>query len=95
MARKKTLADFDEGQFELMWNYLRMGHQKANIPALKELCDQLRQCLLQKTAGQRADDPDNYINFSDVGTIINCIAIEAMALYLSGELDKLEEMRNG
>jgi hypothetical protein len=30
-----------------------------------------------------------------LGTIINCIVIETMQLYLSGDLDKLEELKNG
>lgn len=79
----------DAGQFDLMWSFLQMGKQKANIPALKELCDQLRQAMIQKTAGQR-DDPSFYTKFGDLGTIINSIVIETMCLYLSGELDKIE-----
>lgn len=84
-----NVKNLDAGQFELMWNFLRMGKQKANVPALKDLCDQLRQVMIQKTAGQR-DDPEYYTKFEDIGTIINSIVIETMALYLSGELDKLE-----
>ena len=83
--------NLDAGQFELMWSFLQMGSMKANIPALKELCDQLRQAMIQKTAGQRDDDPDFYTKFEDIGTIINSIVVETMALYLSGELDKLEK----
>lgn len=49
---KPTVKRLDEGQLEMMWNFLRMGYQKPNIPA-------------------RA-------------------VIEAMCLYLSGALDKLE-----
>lgn len=79
----------DAGQFDLMWSFLQMGKQKANVPALKELCDQLRQAMIQKTAGQR-DDPSFYTKFGDLGTIINSIVIETMCLYLSGELDKIE-----
>lgn len=85
-----NVKNLDAGQFDLMWNFLRMGYQKANIPALKELCEQLRQAMIQKTAGQR-DGPKFYTQFEDIGTIINSIVIETMALYLSGELDKLEE----
>jgi hypothetical protein len=79
----------DAGQFDLMWSFLQMGKQKANIPALKGLCDQLRQAMIQKTARQR-DDPSFYTKFEDLGTIINSIVIETMCLYLSGELDKIE-----
>lgn len=86
-----NVKNLDAGQLELMWSFLRMGCQKANVPALKDLCGQLRQAMIQKTAGQRDDDPDFYTKFEDIGTIINSIVIETMALYLSGELDKLEE----
>ncbi len=85
-----NVKNLDAGQLELMWNFLRMGYQKANVPALKDLCGQLRQAMIQKTAGQRDDDPEYYTKFEDIGTIINSIVIETMALYLSGELDKLE-----
>ena len=85
-----TTKRLDEGQLDLMWNFLQMGAQKPNIPALKELCDQLRQAMIQKTDGNRNSNPKEYVSFDDLGTIINCIVIETMALYLSGELDKLE-----
>ena len=92
---KITTKWLDDGQLDFMWNFLRVGYQRANIPALKELCNQLRQAMIQKTGGQKKDDPAEYINSADIGTIVNSIVIETMALYLSGELDKLEEIRNG
>lgn len=90
----RTKKALDEGQLETMWNFLRMGAQKPNVPALKELCTPLRQAMLQKTAGQRADKP-NDVDFDDVPTIVNCIVIEAMCLYLSGWLDEKESGING
>lgn len=95
MMAKPTTKRLDEGQLEMMWNYLRMGYQKANIPALKGLCDQLRQAMIQKTGGQRKDDPTEYVPLDDIGTIGNSIVIETMALYLSGALDRLECEENG
>lgn len=89
---KPTVERLDNGQLELMYNFLRMRYQKPNIPALKELCDKLRQAMIQKTAGQRDDDPKEYVSFDDLPTIINCIVIETMALHLSGTLDKLEKV---
>ena len=83
----------DKRQLEMMWNFLKMGVQKPNVPALKELCATLRQAMLQKTAGQRADKP-NDVDFDDVPTIVNCIVIEAMCLYLSGWLDEKESEMN-
>lgn len=89
---KPTVKRLDEGQLDLMWSFLRIGNQKPNIPALKELCNQLRQAMIQKTGGQRADDPKEYVPLDDLPTIINCIVIETMALHLSGALDKLGEV---
>lgn len=62
--------------FNTMWAFLQMGGQKSNIPALK-------------TAGQRADKPSD-ISFAELDAVMNVIVIEAMCLYLSGDLDKLE-----
>ena len=87
---KPTVQDLDMGQLDLMYSFLQVGHQRANIPALKDLCDQLRQAMIQKTAGQRSDDPKQYVPFANIGTIVNSIVIETMCLYLSGELDRLE-----
>lgn len=75
--------------FDTTWAFLQMGGQKSNIPALKEHCEMLRKLMTQKTAGQRADKPSD-ISFAELDTVMNVIAIEAMCLYLSGDLDKLE-----
>ena len=88
----RTVKELDEGQLDLMWNFLMMGEQKANIPALKEHCDQLRQAMIQKTGGNRKNDPKYYTSHEDIGTLVNCIVIETMCLYLSGELDKIEAL---
>ena len=87
---KAAVKRLDEGQLDVMWNFLRAGMVKPNIAALKEYCDQLRQAMIQKTAGQRSDDPAENVSFDDLQTVINCIVIEAMALRLSGALDRLE-----
>lgn len=84
---RPTVERLDKGQLDLMWNFLMMGKQKANKPLLRELCDQLRQLMIQKTAGQRKDDHEEVIDFDELETIINCIVIETMALYLSGGLN--------
>ena len=91
---RPDVKQLDAGQLTAMYNMLRMGFQTANIPALKEHCDLLRQAMIQKDAGQRKDSPACNVNFEDLGTIINCIVIEAMCLYLSGDLDKLGRMDN-
>lgn len=91
---KHTVKNLDAGQLDFMWQFLQMGHQKSDIPTLKEHLDLLRQAMIQKTAGQRRDDPKSYVPLEDVGTIVNCIVIETMCLYLSGDLDKLEALLN-
>ena len=87
---KHTIEELDRGQLDLMWNFLKMGNGKPNIAALKENLDALRQLMIQKTAGQETYRKSHEIQYEDLGTIINCIVIETMQLYLSGGLDKLE-----
>ena len=88
---KPTVKRLDEGQLEMMWNFLRMGYQKPNIPALKESLDAIRQMMIQKTSGQDGYSTNEAIDFDDLQTYINFVVIESMCLYLSGELDKLED----
>lgn len=83
--------DVKRDSFDAMWAFLQMGRQKSNIPALKEHCEMLRYMMMQKTAGQRKNKP-NDIPFYELDTVCNVIVIEAMALYLSGDLDKLDRM---
>lgn len=83
----------DRGQLDFMWNFLNFGTAKPNIPALKKLLDDLRRVMTQKTAGQQPYKKANDIPFEDLGTIVNSIVIETMMLYLSGDLDKLEKMK--
>ena len=79
----------ESDMFDTMWAFLQMGKQKANYPALKEYCLQLRQMMLQKTAGQRKNEPKD-ISFDDLPRIKNCIIMEAMALVLSGEYEEVK-----
>lgn len=90
-----SVRKLDEGQLDMMFNPLRMGYQKANIPVLKEHLDAIRQAMIQETGGNRENDPPYYTKHEDIGTHINCVVVEAMCLYLSGELDKLEGDTNG
>lgn len=88
---KPTLKRLDEGQLDMMWNFLRFGYQeKPHIPTLKHHLDAIRQMMIQKTAGQEGYSTSESISFGDLQTHINCVVIEAMCLYLSGALDKLE-----
>ena len=87
---KPTLKNLDEGQLELMWNFLRMGSQKPNISALKENLEAIRKAMIQKTGGQKGYSTSEAIDFNDIGTHINNVVIESMCLYLSGILDEIE-----
>ena len=80
----------NEDAIDAMWAFLRIGGQKANIQALRENCETMRQMMEQKTAGQRAERPKD-IPFEELDGVKNGILIEALALYLSGALDKLEK----
>ena len=83
------MKNWQEEQFDVMWSFLQKGGMKSNIPCLKEHCMMLRQMLMQKTAGQRKDKK-NDLPFEQLDTIKKIIVIEAMALVLSGDLDKIE-----
>lgn len=83
------VANWQEEQFDVMWSFLQKGGMKSNIPCLKEHCMMLRQMMMQKTAGQR-ENKKNDIPFEHFDTIKNNIVIEAMALVLSGDLDKID-----
>ena len=92
---KRTVKELDEGQLDTMWNYLKMGGgMKPNIGELKHFLDLLRQAMIQKSGGQEGYSKSDDVNFNDLGTIINVIVIETMALYLSGKLDELEDKNN-
>ena len=77
----------ENDMFDTMWAFLEMGSQKANYPALKQACMELRKMMMQKTAGQRKDRKKD-ISFDNLPRIKNEIIIEAMALVLSGEFDE-------
>ena len=83
------VANWQEEQFDVLWSFLQKGGMKSNIPCLKEHCMMLRQMMMQKTAGQR-ENKKNDIPFEHFDTIKNNIVIEAMALVLSGDLDKID-----
>lgn len=74
---------------DTMWTFLMDYGQKANIPALKEYVYDLIQMTTQKTAGQRATAKKD-ISWDNLDMTLMSIVIEATALVLSGELDKLE-----
>lgn len=85
---------WENPMLDTMWHFMEMGGLKANYPALKEACMEMRQMIMQKTAGQRKDWPKDipWENWERVKVTIIC---EAMALVLSGEYEPKEEKKNG
>ena len=75
---------------DTMWKFLLDKGQQANIPALKQYVYDLIKMTTQKTAGQRATAKKD-IPWEQLDMTLMSIAIEATALVLSGELDKLTE----
>lgn len=82
--------DVKHDALDAMWAFLQLGGQKADVPALKEYCGMLQRMMIQKTAGQRSDKKSD-VPFAQLDTVCNAIVIEAMSLYLSGVLDRLED----
>ena len=73
---------------DTMWDFLKDGKQKANIPALKEYVYDLIKLTTQKDAGQRGNKSN--LSFANVEMTMFSIVCEATALVLSGKLDELE-----
>ena len=73
----------------LMWHFLEMGGQEANIPALKDAVMKLCQAVRQNTAGQRGKNGE--VNWDELWIYQMTVICEATALVLSGKLDELEE----
>ena len=82
----KKPIDVKHDSFDTMWSFLQMGGQKPNIPGLKKYCETLQKMMMQKTAGQRKEKT-NDVDFAYLDMLCNFIVIEAMCLYLSGDLD--------
>ena len=81
--------EFDKRGFDTMWTFIQMGQQKSNIPQLKKAIQDLIHMMTQKTVGQKVNTKDISLEQNFDMTIIT-IVLESVALYLSGDLDKLE-----
>ena len=71
---------------DTMWQFLMTKGQKANVTALKEYVYKLIAMTTQKTSGQKKG-----INWSELDMVLFSVIVEATALVLSGELDKIKE----
>lgn len=80
---------FEKRGFDTMWTFLQMGSQKVNYEQYKKAIQDLITMMTQKNAGQRGDKKSlNWDENFDM-TIIT-IVCESVALYLSGDLDRVE-----
>lgn len=90
----------DGGQLDLMWNFLRFkgdGVKLNEVEALEKHLNELRTAMIQKTGGQEkySSKTKEAVNIDDLGTIINCIVIEAMSIYLGGGFEMLKKLIEG
>lgn len=77
---------------DTMWAFLMDYGQKANIQALKEAVYDLIQMTTQKDAGQRKAKGN--ISWDELEMTLMSVVIEATALVLSGDLDKIEQIKS-
>jgi hypothetical protein len=85
----------DQRQLETMRKFLKLRNKntctKQDVQLLKSYLDKIRQAMIQKTAGQRKNDPVANVDFNDLGTYINLAVLQSMTLYIYGGLDVLEQ----
>lgn len=85
--------EFDKRGFDIMFKFLDMGNQKANIPQYKQGIQDLITLMTQKNSGQRKNDKVSVNWEENFDMTIITIVCESVALYLSGDLNKLEECK--
>ena len=87
-------GEFEKRGFDIMFKFLEMGSQKPNIPTYKKAKQDLIIMMTQKTSGGRKFKKDiNWEENFDM-TIIT-IVCESIALYLNGNLEKIENINKG
>lgn len=86
--------EFKKRGFDIMFKFLEMGSQKPNIPIYKKAIQDLITIMTQKTSGGKNFKKDiNWEENFDM-TIIT-IVCESIALYLNGDLEKIENINKG
>lgn len=73
------------------WDFLKDGAHKPNIRALRDAVYSLIKMTAQKTAGQSRANNRNDMPFQCLDMVKWVVICEAVALVLSGELDKLDD----
>ena len=96
----RWIGKLDGGQLDAMWNFLRFHREKPSIGDIETLeshLDDLRTMMIQKNGGQEqyTGKTEGAVNFGDMETILNCIVIETMWIYLGGGLKMLKEVIQG
>lgn len=86
--------EFEKRGFDIMFKFLERGSQKPNIPIYKKAIQDLIIMMTQKTSGGKNFKKDmNWEENFDM-TIIT-IVCESIALYLNGDLKKIENLNKG
>ena len=91
---KQTLQELDAGQLDLMWNFLRISKKKPDKQTVQNLInhiDVIRKAMMQKNAGQEKYSKKDAVDIADIGTYINFVVLDVMALRVDGVLDMLLE----
>lgn len=83
--------EFNKRGFDTMFKFLQIGNQKVNVPQYKQAIQDLITMMTQKNSGQINND-NKSINWEEnFDMTIITIVCESIALFLSGNLNKLEE----
>lgn len=86
--------EFNKRGFDTMFKFLQIGSQKPNIPMYKNAIQDLIRMMTQKTSSGKSFKKDiNWEENFDM-TIIT-IVCESIALYLNGDLEKIENINKG
>lgn len=83
--------EFDKRGFDTMFTFLQMGKQKANIPTYKKAIQDLITMMTQKNSGQITKEKKSINWEENFDMTIITIVCESVALYLNGDLDKLNK----
>ena len=95
MATKHDLRALDEGQLDHMWAFMRLrdgGAVKKDVLLLIQHLDAIRQAMVQKTGGEQSQSSTKSVAFSDIGTYVNLVVVQALWLRTTGALDKLADL---
>lgn len=89
------IGKLDGGQLDVMWNFLRFKGEGVSIEEVEYLeksLDKLRTLMVQKSAGQpnRESKTLGCVELEDLETVLNCIVVETMWIYLGGGFAKLK-----